>query len=76
MGYTVGMNQREGAPTDRVWAIYHLYVQQFPVTISLDQRSSDDDKPYAVTIGEGQEELTRLSDSEVSWMLKKKIGIK
>jgi hypothetical protein len=70
------MENRGGAPTEKVWAIYHLYAQQFPVLISLDQRAPDDSAPYAVTIGEGLEELTRLSDDEVSWLLKKKVGIR
>jgi hypothetical protein len=76
MMYTGGMENREGAPTEKVWAIYHLYAQQFPVLISLDQRAPDDSAPYVVTIGEGLEELTRLSDDEVSWLLRKKVGIK
>lgn len=67
---------RGGAPTEKVWAIYYLYAQQFPVVISLDQRSKDDATPYIVTIGEGQEEFTRLSDAEVAWLLKKKVGVK
>jgi hypothetical protein len=67
---------RGGAPTDKVWAIYYLYAQQFPVIISLNQRAPDDGQPYVVTIGEGQEEFTRLSDDEVSWLLKKKVGVR
>lgn len=72
----MGMMDREGAPTEKVWAIYYLYAQQFPVVISLDQKSQDDPTPYVVTIGEGQEEFTRLSDGEVSWLLKKKVGVR
>lgn len=72
----MGMMDRGGAPTEKVWAIYYLYAQQFPVVISLDQRSQDDATPYVVTIGEGQEEFTRLSDAEVGWLLKKKVGVK
>lgn len=70
------MKDRVGAPTEKVWAIYYLYAQQFPVVISLDQRAQGDATPYIVTIGEGQEEFTRLSDAEVGWLLKKKVGVK
>ena len=70
------MSERVEAPTEKVWAIYHLWAQQFPVLISLDQRAPDDSAPYAVTIGEGLEEFTRLSDAEVSWLLKKKVGVR
>jgi hypothetical protein len=70
------MTDREGAPTDKVWAIYYLYAQQFPVTISLDQRKTDDESPYSVTIGENEETLTRLSDDEVSWLIRRKVGIR
>lgn len=75
MVYDQTMTDRGGAPTDRVWAIYFLYAQQFPVSISLDQRTYDDDEPYAVTIADGQEVFIRLSDDEVSWLIAKKVGI-
>lgn len=77
MVYNSKMTTDRGeAPTDKVWAIYHLYAQQFPVVISLNQRAAGDSHPYIVTIGERQEEFTRLSDDEVSWLLKKKVGVK
>lgn len=69
------MTDRGGAPTDKVWAIYFLYAQQFPVSISLDQRTPDDAEPYAVTIADGNEVFTRLSDAEVSWLIAKKVGV-
>ena len=53
------VEDRGGAPTDKVWAIYYLYAQQFPVVISLNQRAPDDENPYIVTIGEGLEEFTQ-----------------
>lgn len=77
MVYTGKMvEDRGGAPTDKVWAIYYLYAQQFPVVISLNQRAPDDENPYVVTIGERLEEFTRLTDDEVSWLIKKKVGVK
>lgn len=75
MVYTTGMNDRGGAPTDRVWAIYFLHAQQFPVSLNLDQRSPDDAEPYAVTIADGDETFIRLSDEEVSWLIAKKVGV-
>lgn len=69
------MTDRDGAPTDKVWAIYFLYAQQFPVSISLDQRKPDDEQPYAVTIADSQDVFTRLSDDEVSWLIARKVGI-
>lgn len=75
MVYDWGMTDRGGAPTDRVWAIYFLYAQSFPVSISLDQRRPDDDEPYAVTIADGQAVFIRLSDEEVSWLIAKKVGV-
>lgn len=69
------MTDRGGAPTDRVWAIYFLYAQQFPVSINLDQRTYDDEEPYSVTIADSQDVFIRLSDDEVSWLLAKKVGV-
>lgn len=69
------MTNRGGAPSDKVWAIYFLWAQEFPVSISLDQRTPDDDLPYSVMAGESREELTRLSDEEVSWLIAKKVGV-
>jgi hypothetical protein len=69
------MEDRAGAPTGKVWAIYFLYAQQFPLSISLDQRGPDDADPYAVTIADGEEVFIRLSDEEVSWLIAKKVGI-
>jgi hypothetical protein len=69
------MTDRGGAPTDRVWAIYFLYAQSFPVSINLDQRSQDDSEPYAVKVADGEDVFIRLSDEEVSWLLAKKVGI-
>lgn len=76
MVYDQAMNDRGDAPTEKVWAIYYLYAQQFPVAITLDQRIPDDETPYSVTVGEGKEEFTRLSDDEVGWLIRKKVGIK
>ncbi|CAB4149312.1 hypothetical protein UFOVP529_90 [uncultured Caudovirales phage] len=70
------MTDRGDAPTEKVWAIYYLYAQQFPIAITLDQRSPDDEAPYSVTVGEGEEEFTRLSDDEVGWLIRKKVGIR
>ena len=70
------MTNREGAPTDKVWAIYYLYAQQLPIAISLDQRRQDDETPYSVTVGEHEEPFTRLSDEEVGWLIRQKVGIK
>jgi hypothetical protein len=69
------MTDRGGAPTDKVWAIYFLYAQQFPVSINLDQRTPDDAEPYSVTIADSSDVFTRLSDDEVSWLIAKKVGI-
>lgn len=68
-------NERGSAPTDRVWAVYHLHASEFPTTITLDQRNQDDVEPYVVTVGDG-DVLCRLSDDETSWLLKKKVGIR
>lgn len=70
------MEDRGEAPTEKVWAIYYLYAQQFPVIISLNQRAPDDENPYVVTIGEGFEEFTRLTDAEVGWLIRKKVGVR
>lgn len=75
MVYALGMTDRGGAPTDRVWAIYFLYAQSFPVSINLDQRRPDDEEPYAVTIADSSDVFIRLSDEEVSWLIAKKVGI-
>jgi hypothetical protein len=75
MVYTFVMTDRAGAPTDRVWAVYFLYAQSFPLSINLDQRLPDDEEPYAVTIADGGEVFIRLSDNEVSWLIAKKVGI-
>lgn len=73
--YAGVMTNRGGAPTDRVWAVYFLYAQSFPVSISLDQRLPDDKEPYAVTIANGEDVFIRLSDVEVSWLIAKKVGV-
>lgn len=70
------MKDRDGAPSDKVAAIYYLYAEQFPVLISLNKRAPDDTTPYVVTVGEGLEEFTRLTDAEVNWLIKKKVGVK
>jgi hypothetical protein len=75
MVYAFVMTDRGGAPTDRVWAVYFLYAQSFPVSISLDQRRPDDAEPYAVTIADGEDVFIRLSDDEVSWLIAKKVGV-
>lgn len=75
MVYAFVMTDRAGAPTDRVWAVYFLYAQSFPLSINLDQRRPDDEEPYAVTIADGGEVFIRLSDDEVSWLIAKKVGI-
>jgi hypothetical protein len=75
--YTAGMSgERGNAPTDRVWAIWALYAQDFPLSISLDQRSQADDLPYLVTVGDAEEPFCRLSDEETSWLIAKKVGIR
>lgn len=68
--------EKGNAPTDRVWAIWVLYAQDFPLSISLDQRSQDDDLPYLVTVGDSEESLCRLSDDETSWLVARKVGVK
>jgi hypothetical protein len=75
--YTAEMSGEKGnAPTDRVWAIWVLYAQDFPMSICLDQRAADDDLPYLVTVGDAEEPLCRLSDEETSWLLARKVGIR
>ena len=75
MVYDTAMD-KSNAPTDRVWAIWVLYAQDFPVTISLDQRSQDDNLPYRVVVGESEEQLCRLSDQETSWLIQRKVGVR
>lgn len=68
--------EKGNAPTDRVWAIWVLYAQDFPLSISLDQRSQDDDLPYLVTVGDSEESLCRLGDDETSWLVARKVGVR
>ena len=66
---------KNGAPTDRVWAIWCLHTSQFPTSITLDQRSEEDREPYVVLVGQdGREELCRLSETETSWLIARKAG--
>ena len=70
------MMPKGNAPTERVWAIWYLYAQQFPISISLDELVPGDIEPYCVSIGDKYEPFCRLNEKETEWLLARKVGIK
>jgi hypothetical protein len=70
------MMPKGNAPTDRVWAIWYLYAQQFPVSISLDKRNQEDTEPYLVIIGGREEPFCRLREEETEWLVARKVGVR
>jgi hypothetical protein len=64
-------------PSQRARAIWILWSQDNPITLTLEPRSQDDEEPYLVICGQHIDAavLMRVTEKEANWLIHQRAGL-